>query len=235
MTTKFRIGDNGRDMKTAIRSWLVAAGAALALCAPVSADPLEDGVAAYRDKDYAKAVELWSPLAEKGNAVAQYRLGTLYAEGKGVAQDDATAATWFLKAAEQGNASAQYDLAASYAEGIGVKKDAEEAAKWFRHAADQQMGYAQLNLGMLYASGHGVPQDNVEALKWIELSVYTLPPGAARSDAARALKDVADKMSAEEIMEAKGRARSWKPPPAGAPLAAKTDASPTPKSDVKSK
>ncbi len=222
-------------MQTAIRSCLATAVVALMLSANASGDPLEDGVTAYRDKDYAKAVELWTPLAEKGNAVAQYRMGTLYAEGRGVTQDDAAAATWFLKSAEQGNASAQYDLAVSFAEGIGVKKDAEAAATWFRRAADQQMGYAQLNLGMLYASGRGVPQDNVEALKWIELSVYTLPPGAARSDAARALKDVADGMSAEEIMEAKGRARSWKPPPAAAPPAAKPDASPAPKSDAKSK
>jgi hypothetical protein len=64
-----------------------------------------------------------------------------------------------------------------------------------------------------------VPQDNIEALKWVELSVFSLPPGAARSDAARALKDVADKMTSEEIMEAKGRARSWKPEAAPAKTA----------------
>jgi TPR repeat protein len=212
-------------MKPAMRIRLATAAVAAALSLPVFADPLEDGLAAYRDKDYAKAVEVWQPLAAKGNAMAQYRLGTLYAEGKGVAQSDAIAAEWFLKAAEQGNADAQYNLAASYVEGIGVKKDEEEAAKWFRRAADQRLGFAQLNLGMLYAAGRGVPQDNVEALMWIELSVYSLPPGGARSDAARALKDVADKMTAEQILEAKGRARAWKPvvpePKAGAAPAAK--------------
>jgi TPR repeat protein len=73
---------------------------------------------------------------------------------------------------------------------------------------------ALVNLGLLYAAGRGVPQDNVEALKWIELSVYSLPPGGPRSDAARALKDVADKMTADQSMEAKGRARTWRANPA---------------------
>jgi len=155
--------------------------------------------------------ELWRPLADKGIAPAQYQLGTLYAEGKGVEQNDAIAALWFERAANQGDAAAQYNLGASYIEGLGVKKDEAEAAKWFRKAADQRMAFAQLNLGMLYASGRGVPQDNVEALKWIELAVLGMPPGGPRSDAARALKDIADKMTVEQVMEAKGRARTWRP------------------------
>lgn len=200
-------------MKFAIRIFIAAFVIASASSVPVLADALEDGIAAYHNKDYAKAVELWRPLADKGVAAAQYQLGTLYAEGKGVDQNDAIAAVWFQRAAEQGDAAAQYNMGASYAEGLGVRKDEAEAAKWFRRAADQRMGYAQLNLGMLYAAGRGVPQDNVEALKWIELAVYALPPGGPRSDAARALKDVADKMTAEQIMEAKGRARTWRANP----------------------
>ena len=194
-----------------MRIMLAALAIASAFGAAALAGPLEDGMTAYREKDYAKAVESWRPLAEQGVAAAQYQLGTLYAEGKGVEQSDVTATEWFQRAAEQGNAAAQYDLGASYAEGLGVKKDDAEAAKWFGRAAEQRMGFAQLNLGMLYAAGRGVPQDNLEALKWIELAVFSLPPGGPRSDAARALKDVADKMTSEQILEAKGRARAWKP------------------------
>ena len=200
-------------MKLAIRIIIAAFVIASTSSGPVLADALEDGIVAYHNKDYAKAVALWKPLADKGVAAAQYQLGTLYAEGRGVEQNDAIAAIWFQRAAEQGDAAAQYNLGASYSEGLGVTKDDTEAAKWFRRAADQRMGFAQLNLGMLYAAGRGVPQDNVEALKWIELAVYSLPPGGARSDAARALKDIADKMTADQIMEAKGRARTWRANP----------------------
>jgi|KBSSwiStaDraftv2_1062776.scaffolds.fasta_scaffold911785_1 TPR repeat protein len=197
-------------MKLSIRLFMAAFAIATSSTSAL-ADALEEGIAAYRNKDYAKAAELWRPLADKGIAPAQYQLGTLYAEGKGVEQNDAIAALWFERAANQGDAAAQYNLGASYIEGLGVKKDEAEAAKWFRKAADQRMAFAQLNLGMLYASGRGVPQDNVEALKWIELAVLGMPPGGPRSDAARALKDIADKMTVEQVMEAKGRARTWRP------------------------
>src|SRR5215470_4956152 len=108
---------------------------------------LEQGLDAYHQGDFAKAAELWRPLADKGDAEAQYRLGTLYAEGKGVEQNDASAMTWFLRAAEKGNALAQYNVGASYATGLGVAKSEADAVKWFRRAADQGMPYAQLNLG----------------------------------------------------------------------------------------
>jgi hypothetical protein len=185
----------------------------MALVVPATADPLAEGIDAYRAQDYAKAVQLWRPLAEQGNATAQYRLGTLYAEGKGVERNDATAFMWMQRAAEQGNADAQYDVGASYVEGVGVKKSESDAAKWFLRAANQGMVYAQFNLGLLYASGTGVPQDNVEALKWLQLALFALPAGGARSDASRAIVDVTAKMDSLQKQEANNRVRSWKAVP----------------------
>jgi uncharacterized protein len=52
----------------------------------------------------AEPVELWRPLAERGNADAQNRLGVAYELGKGVPQDYATAVSWYRKAADQGDA-----------------------------------------------------------------------------------------------------------------------------------
>ena len=184
------------------------------LAAPaVPAGPLEDGVAAYREKAYAKAAELWRPLAESGDAAAQYLLGSLYVEGNGVEQDDAKALLWFQRAADQGDAAAQYNVGASYAGGRGVEKSYTDAAKWFRRAADQGVAFAQLNLGLLYAAGNGVAQDNIEALKWLELAFFGLPAGSARSDVARAMTDVTAKMTSEQIREAKQRERAWKAQP----------------------
>ena len=187
------------------------AACAVALAAgAAAAGPLEDGRAAYHDQEYAKAAELWRPLAEGGDAAAQYSLGTLYAEGRGVARDDATAFSWFQKAAEQGNAAAQYNVGASYASGTGVAQSAADAAKWFRRAADQGMAFAQVNLGLLYAAGNGVPQDNVEALKWLEIAFQGLPAGEAAMNVAHAIQDVAGKMNRDQIDEARLRERDWK-------------------------
>lgn len=179
--------------------------------------PLEDGMEAYQEKDYLKAIQVWRPLAQAGDAAAQYRLGVMYAEGRGVAPNDAEAALWFERAAEQGEPMAQYNLGASYAEGTGVRKDLATAAKWFRRAADQGIALAQLNLGLLYANGVGVPQDNVEALKWIDLAIYALPAGGLRSDAAKAVADVAGKMNTDEIQDARSRERAWKAKPEARP------------------
>jgi hypothetical protein len=202
-----------KNMKVTVQGVLGVVAIAAVLGATAEAGPFEDGIAAYHEKAYAKAAELWRPLAEAGNAPAQYLLGSLYVEGNGVEHDDATAFMWFERAANQGDAAAQYNVGASYAGGTGVQKSYVDAAKWFRRAADQGVVFAQLNLGLLYAAGNGVPQDSVEALKWLELAFFALPASGARSDVARAMTDVTAKMTREQIGEAQKRERAWKAQP----------------------
>ncbi len=81
------------------------------------------------------AVKFLSEAAEKGQAVAQYRLGTLYERGQGVTADPAKAAHWYEMAANQGNRKAMHNLAVSYASGAAGKKNMAEAARWFAKAA----------------------------------------------------------------------------------------------------
>jgi TPR repeat protein len=88
----------------------------------------------------------------------------MYANGKGVPQDNKEAAKWYRLAAEQGHADAQYNLGLMYANGKGVPEDANEAVKWFRLAAEQGHDDAQYNLRVMYAEGRGVPECDKEAL-----------------------------------------------------------------------
>ena len=60
------------------------------------------GDAAYSKGDYATALRLYRQLADQGNVSAQYVIGTMYFDGRGVPQVYATAALWFRKAAERG-------------------------------------------------------------------------------------------------------------------------------------
>ena len=69
----------------------------------------------------------WKPLADQGDADAQYNLGLMYDYGYGVAEDDAEAARWYRLAADQGHAIAQYNLGLMYASGRGVVEDDAEA------------------------------------------------------------------------------------------------------------
>ena len=77
----------------------------------VFADDYQDGNDAYNRKDYKTAYKLWLPLAEQGDAKAQEHLGTMYAKGTGVPQDDKEAVKWWRLSAEQRNERAQFNLA----------------------------------------------------------------------------------------------------------------------------
>ena len=124
------------------------------------------GYTAYNSGDFATALREWTPLAEQGNASAQYNLALMYDFGKGVLQDYKTAAKWFRLAAEQGDASAQFNLALMYEDGEGVLQDDKTAVKWYRLAAEQGDAKAQTNLGVMYAKGDGVIADKVYAHMW---------------------------------------------------------------------
>ncbi len=149
-----------------LRASFAAACAATLITGTGWAGPFEDAYIAYTRGDYAAALKVFVPLAEAGNADAEYSVGVMYANGRGMPRAYAEAAKWFRRAAEKGQAGAQYDLGVLYAKGQGVPEDTTEAAKWFRKAADQGKPSAQYNLGYMYSTGQGVPQDYAEAAKW---------------------------------------------------------------------
>ena len=129
-----------------------------------------DGFAAYERGDYATALREWQPLAEQGDAVAQFNLGLMYDKGEGVPQDDKAAVQWYRRAAEQGHADAQNNLGVMHANGEGVPQDDQAAVQWFRRAAEQGLPAAQAKLGGMYAIGRGVPQDDVYAHMWANIA-----------------------------------------------------------------
>ena len=109
----------------------------LLVVSAVGAQTFEEASAAYNRGDYAVAYESFRTLAEQGVADAQAFLGFMYAQGRGVPQDDAEAVRWHHQAAEQGHALAQAKLGAMYAMGRGVSQDYVQAHKWFNLAASR--------------------------------------------------------------------------------------------------
>ena len=85
--------------------------------------------------DYATALRLLRPLAERGNRQAQYNLAVMYANGRGVPRDEAEANRWYRKAAEQGDPSAQSLVGSGYLYGRGAPKDFVQAYLWLSLAA----------------------------------------------------------------------------------------------------
>jgi uncharacterized protein len=175
------------------------------------AGPLEDAVAAYRRGDYATALGLWHPLAEQGDADAQFHLGVMYESGQGVLRNDVEAIKWYRKAAEQGDAVAQFNLGIMYSKGEGVPQNDGEAAHWYRLAADQGLAGAQFNLGMMHADGKGVPQDYVQAYMWWNQAASQLPAlgKGQRNTTVDARDVVASKMTPTQVTEAQELALEW--------------------------
>ena len=120
----------------------------------------------YLRGDFTAALREWRPLAEEGDARAQYYLGVMYANGEGVPENDRQAAYWFRKSARQGNSQSQYHLGILYANGDGVPEDDPQAVYWFRKSAKQGDARAQFNLGVIYEFGEGVPEDDRQAVNW---------------------------------------------------------------------
>jgi uncharacterized protein len=178
---------------------------ALALAAiPVGIDAQVTPSTSCADINPASPLEDVRTCAEQGYAVAQTGLGSRYAVGYGVPEDDAEAVRWYRLAAEQGDASAQTNLGFAYAEGRGVPEDDAEAVRWYRLAAEQWNLEAQWYLADMYEDGEGITEDHVLAYMWWNLV-------AARGvEAAQDRKDIIEQqMTREQIAEAQRLSREW--------------------------
>ena len=84
---------------------------------------------ALKSGDYKTALLELVPLANQGNAAAQFSLGVMYARGDGVLKNDKTSIQWYTSAAKQGYVLAQYNLGLIYEFGNGIPKDYETAIR----------------------------------------------------------------------------------------------------------
>lgn len=106
----------------------------------------EEPYEALKRGDYRLAAGLFYPLAERGDARAQYNLGLLYASGLGVTQDYQAALKWHRMAAKQGHAGAQNELAQMYDKGQGVPQDSVRAYMWYSIAGESLGGGSKQEL-----------------------------------------------------------------------------------------
>lgn len=114
-----------------------------ALAGPAMADALSDATRVYNTGDYEQAAKLYRPLAEKGNAEAQYVLGMMYRAGRGVERDNKEARKWYQLAAEQGHPIAQFYLGWMYAHGKSVPQDYVKSYMWIDIAIANVSGEAR--------------------------------------------------------------------------------------------
>lgn len=214
-------------------------------CGPALADAAK-GWAAYLKGNYAAALSELKPLAERGNAAAQYYYGTMFSDGLGVPRSSRTAAEWFEKSARQGHTDAEFSLGFLLLYGAGDGPDAVDSnidagLGWLEKSAAHGNVQAQCFLGGLYWGGITVPYDHDRALNWTLLAaeqgfvpaqyqagvILAHTPGvvnainsyrwlelAARGGdpAAAEARDkmAAERLSADEIQQARTLADAWR-------------------------
>lgn len=113
------------------------------------------GIDRWSRGDYAGAIAQWRPLADAGNADAQFNLGQAYKLGRGVPANAATAQSWYQKAARQGHEQAQVNVGLLLYN-AGRK---QEALPWIRKAVELGDPRAQYILGTELFNGDLVSKD----------------------------------------------------------------------------
>ena len=136
--------------------------------------------------------------ARQGDSEAQYNVGAMYQNGRGVTPDRDKAAEWYGKAAkqgntsavsrlglmeanqgsysselpqaEQGNAESQYNVGNMLTKGIGTNMDLGQALVWYEKAAGQGHIKAAYKLGLAHYEGSGVGKNGKQALKWLSIA-----------------------------------------------------------------
>lgn len=120
--------------------------------------------------DYEQAM-IWCGLAaQKGIKEAQYTLGLMFDNGRGVQSNYSAAANWYLQSANQNYAPAQINLGLLYINGQGAPKDLKKAFNLFEKAAKQNQPQAQYNVGLMYLHGTAVKRNFTQAAKWFLLA-----------------------------------------------------------------
>ena len=126
---------------------------------------------AAEPEQFRTALEWLTEAAEAGLVHAQYELGKIYRDGRGVEKDALLAAAWLTRAAEQGSDAASYALGALLLTGgEGLAKDILSALNWLRRSAEDGNQYAQYRLGRLLLRGEDAPREIEEAVRWLTAS-----------------------------------------------------------------
>jgi len=101
------------------------------------AEDIDDAVEAMRSGDFAEAYCIMRPLAESGDADAQYNIGWMYLNGYGLRVNDSLALEWWHKASGQGHTDASFSIGMLYSLGEGeVPKDEDKAIDFYLLAAE---------------------------------------------------------------------------------------------------
>jgi hypothetical protein len=198
-------GDAAMDGIRSLAPVLLALGLAAAGLTPAAAGELKDGALAWSRGDHAAVLRLLGPLAERGDATAQYLVGSALANAPAARRDPAQARTWLAASARQGNLAAATDLAKLMLFGTTPPERAPALAL-LRQASERGHPEAQHLLGVLSLDGETGPPNPVEAYKWLLLATERghVPSGVI-------LAETQSRYGEREREQGRREAQDWRP------------------------
>lgn len=125
-----------------------------------------NGVAAYKERDFEAVKANWYRAANRGHVRAMVGLAQLYQSGEFGEPDREQAKRWYFRAARAQSPYAQYQLASLLLE----DKAFDDAEDWLSKAGDNGNRQAQLLLAELYERGDTLQQSDELAAKWYQLA-----------------------------------------------------------------
>jgi hypothetical protein len=150
-----------------------------------AADAFRTGMQALQANDVKGGLSALEYAADQGHAIAQWKLGRMFADGDQVGRDDARAFRYFQDTVENHSddalgtpqsryvANAFVSLGGYYVSGIPgvVKPNPLRARELFTYAASYfGDAAAQYRLGQMLLDGQGGPKDPWQAARWLKLS-----------------------------------------------------------------
>jgi TPR repeat protein len=157
---------------------------------PAQNPEVKAGIEAWLAGDHAGAIRRWRPLAERGDADAQFNIGQAYRYGRGVPADLKIAQGWFEKAAAKGHGQAIANL------GLLLFQSGQraQAMPWVKKAADAGDPRAQYVLGTALFNGDIIGKDWPRAYALMHLAAgQGLPPAATNLEQMDKLVPLADR------------------------------------------
>jgi len=193
-------------MTRKMRACLLAAAAALAvpaLAQDLGPGSVRSGIAAWQAGNHEQAVALWRPLADRGDADAQYNMAQAYFLGRGVPRNMNLAEQWYERAARQGHEDAQ----GAYGLILFQNGRQREALPWIERAAERGDPRAQYVLGTALFNGDLVARDGARAYAMMSRAAESgLPPAVTQLAAMEGHITAEERGRADEILQSLARA-----------------------------
>lgn len=118
------------------------------------------------EDDYLNAAENYQLAVTAGDPIAQFNLGLIYEDGKGIPVDQQKARELYTQSAEQGYSRAMTRLAGVYFRQHNI----QQALHWYKKAAALGENFAQYHLGLLSETAVGTKLNFADAVKYYQLS-----------------------------------------------------------------